>query len=152
MLGQMTGDRVQTTSSAGLSVEEIRDRGVRGAPDISAIAARSARSATALVWNYHDDDVPAPATTVTLTIEGLPPGRVTVTHDRIDDTHSNAYAAWVRMGSPQSPTPAQHAALEQAGQLQALRPGRQATVGADGRIVETFDLPRKSVSFVTVTW
>jgi hypothetical protein len=56
------------------------------------------------------------------------------------------------MGSPQSPTPAQHAALEQAGQLQALRPGRQATVGADGRIVETFDLPRKSVSFVTVTW
>jgi xylan 1,4-beta-xylosidase len=89
---------------------------------------------------------------VTVTIEGLPPGRVTVTHDRIDDTHSNAYAAWVRMGSPQSPTPAQHAALEQAGRLQALRPARQATVGADGRITETFDLPRKSVSFVTVTW
>lgn len=152
MLGQMTGDRVQTTSSAGLSVEEIRDRGVRGAPDISALAARSARSATALVWNYHDDDVPAPATTVTLTIEGLPPGRVTVTHDRIDDSHSNAYAAWVRMGSPQAPTPAQYAALEQAGRLQALRPARQTTVGADGRIVETFDLPRKSVSFVKVTW
>ena len=41
MLGQMSGDRVQAVSSAGLPVEEIRDKGVRGAPDISALAARS---------------------------------------------------------------------------------------------------------------
>ena len=74
MLGQMSGDRVQAVSSAGLTVEEIRDSGVRGAPDISALAARSARSATVLVWNYHDDDLPAPAAPVTLTIEGLPAG------------------------------------------------------------------------------
>ena len=40
MLGQMSGDRVQAVSSASLAVEEIRDRGVRGAPDISALAAR----------------------------------------------------------------------------------------------------------------
>ena len=61
MLGQMSGDRVQAVSSAGLPVEEIRDKGVRGAPDISALAARSPRSATVLIWNYHDDDLPAPA-------------------------------------------------------------------------------------------
>ena len=53
-------------------MEEIRDKGVRGAPDISALAARSARSATVLMWNYHDDDLPAPAAPITLTIEGLP--------------------------------------------------------------------------------
>ena len=41
MLGQMSGDRVKAVSSAGLTVEEIRDKGVRGAPDISALAARS---------------------------------------------------------------------------------------------------------------
>jgi len=152
MLGQMAGDRVQVTSSAGLPVEEIRDRGVRGAPDISALAARAARSATVLIWNYHDDDVPAPAAPVTLTIDGLPAGRATVTHDRIDEAHSNAYAAWLAMGSPQSPTPAQYAALEQASALQALRPARQVTIGADGRVAETFDLPRKSVSFVKVSW
>ncbi len=43
MLGQMSGNRVQAVSSAGLPVAEIRDKGVRGAPDISALAARSAR-------------------------------------------------------------------------------------------------------------
>ena len=80
MLGQMTGDRVEAVSSAGLTVEEIRDKGVRGAPDISALAARSARSATVLIWNYHDDDLPAPAAAITLTIDGLPAGRATLTH------------------------------------------------------------------------
>jgi xylan 1,4-beta-xylosidase len=152
MLGQMSGDRVAATSSAGLPVEDIRDKGVRGAPDISALAARSARSATVLMWNYHDDDLPAPAAPVTLAIEGLPSGRATVTHVRIDETHSNSYSAWLRMGSPQNPTRAQYAELEQASELQALRPARQTTIGEDGRVIETFDLPRKSVSFVKVSW
>jgi xylan 1,4-beta-xylosidase len=152
MLGQMSGDRVQATSSAGLSVEEIRDKGVRGAPDISALAARSPRSATVLMWNYHDDDLPAPPAPITLTINGLAAGRVTVTHFRIDETHSNSYAAWLKMGSPQQPTPEQYAALEKASALEELRPPREATIGDDGRVTETFDLPRKSVSFVKVTW
>jgi xylan 1,4-beta-xylosidase len=152
MLGQMSGNRVRTTSSAGLSVEEIRDDGVRGAPDISALAARSARSAAVLVWNYHDDDLPAPAAAVTLTVDGLPAWRATVTHTRIDDTHSNSYAAWLKMGSPQKPTASQYAALERASELQPLRPARQTTIGADGRVTETFELPRKAVSFVRITW
>ena len=152
MLGQMSGDRVQAVSSAGLAVEDIRDRGVRGAPDISALAARSARTATVLIWNYHDDDLPAPAAPITLTIDGLPPGRATVTHARIDETHSNPYAAWRRMGSPQTPTPAQYAELEKASALEALTPTRAATIGRDGRVTETFELPRKSVSFVKVAW
>jgi xylan 1,4-beta-xylosidase len=152
MLGQMGGQRVQALSSAGLPVEEIRDRGVRGAPDISALAARSPRSATVLVWHYHDDDLPAPAAPVTLTIDGLPAGPATVAHFRIDETHSNSYAAWLRMGSPQNPTPAQYAELERASELQALRPARHVTIGADGRMAETFDLPRKSVSFIKVEW
>ena len=152
MLGQMSGNRVQAVSSAGLTVEEIRDKGVRGAPDISALAARSSRSATVLVWNYHDDDLPAPVAPVTLTIDGLPPGRATVTHMRIDDTHSNSYAAWVKMGSPQTPSSAQYAELERASALQPLTPPRQVAIGRDGRVTEAFDLPRKSVSFVKVVW
>ena len=152
MLGQMLGDRVQAVSSAGLGVEEIRDKGVRGAPDISALAARSPRSATVLVWNYHDDDLPAPAAPITLMIDGLPAGRATVTHFRIDETHSNSYAAWLKMGSPPQPTAAQSAELERASALQPLTPARQVAIGPDGRVIETFDLPRKSVSFVKVTW
>ena len=56
------------------------------------------------------------------------------------------------MGSPPQPTPAQYAALEKASELQALVPSRTATIGRDGRVTETFDLPRKSVSFVKVAW
>jgi xylan 1,4-beta-xylosidase len=152
MLGQMSGDRVQAVSSAGLPVAEIVEKGVRDAPDISALAARSARSATVLVWNYHDDDVPAPAAPIRLTIDGLPVGRATLAHVRIDETHSNSYSAWLRMGSPQSPTPAQRAELERASELQELEPPREVTIGRDGRLTVVFELPRKSVSFVKVTW
>ena len=152
MLGQMRGDRVKAVSSAGLTVEAIRDAGVRGAPDISALAARSSNSATVLIWNYHDDDLPAPAAPVTLTMSGLPATAATVTHHRIDDLHSNAYAAWIRMGSPQQPTDAQYAALERASELQPLTPPRRVSIGPEGLVTETFELPRKSVSFVKVTW
>ena len=148
----MTGVRVRAVSSAGLTVEEVRDKGVRAAPDVSALAARSPWLATVLIWNYHDDDLPAPAAPITLTIDGLPAGRATVTHARIDETHSNSYAAWVSMGSPQTPTPTQYAELERASELQFLKPARQATIGGDGRVTEVFELPRKSVSFVKVTW
>ena len=152
MLGQMSGDRVQAVSSAALPVAEIRDKGVRGAPDIAALAARSARSATVLMWNYHDDDVPAPAAPIRLTIEGLPAGRATLTHYRIDEDHSNSYSAWLKMGSPQKPTPAQYAQLEKASELREMAPAREVTIGSDGRAAAEFDLPRKSVSFIKVSW
>jgi xylan 1,4-beta-xylosidase len=152
MLGQMSGDRVPAVSSAGLPVAEIRDKGVRGAPDISALAARSARSATVLMWNYHDDDVPAPAASIRLSIEGLPAGRATLAHYRIDEHHSNSYAVWLRMGSAQNPTPDQYAELEKASELQGLTPAREVTIGRDGHVAAAFELPRKSVSFIRVTW
>ena len=141
MLGQMSGNRVQAVSSAGLAVADIRDTGVRGAPDISALAARSARSATVLVWNYHDDDVPAPAAPVQLSIEGLAAGRATLAHYRIDESHRNSYAAWLRMGSPQTPTPAQYAALEKTSGVQELTAAREVTIGRDGRVTEACDSP-----------
>jgi xylan 1,4-beta-xylosidase len=56
------------------------------------------------------------------------------------------------MGSPQQPTREQYAELERASELQALTPARRVTINERGRVVETFALPRKSVSFVKVTW
>jgi xylan 1,4-beta-xylosidase len=56
------------------------------------------------------------------------------------------------MGSPQKPTPAQYAELERASTLQPLTPARQITIAREGRVTETFDLPRKGVSFVKITW
>ena len=105
-----------------------------------------------LVWNYHDDDVPAPAAEVTLTIEGLPAGRSTVSHFRVDQDHSNAYTVWKSMGSPATPTPAQRATLQKAGQLESLGPPTREAVGANGRLVVTFTLPRQGVSLLKAVW
>jgi xylan 1,4-beta-xylosidase len=151
MLGKMTGDRVTSTSTAGLTLDDVRDRGVRQASDVSAFASADAHSVSVLVWNYHDDDLPGPSASVTLTIDGVPNGRPTLTHDRVDTDHSNAYTAWKAMGSPQAPTAAQKSALMAAGQLQTLAPAARVTV-AGGHAVVRFDLPRQGVSLVRLAW
>jgi xylan 1,4-beta-xylosidase len=151
MLGRMLGDRVTVESSGALPLDLVRDAGVRDRPDVNALASRSERTVSILVWNYHDDDVPAPAADVDLVVEGVGGRSVNVTHDRVDATHSNAYEAWKGMGSPQPPTPAQLKTLERAAGLQALEPSRRVRV-EDGRVRLAFTLPRQGVSLVRLTW
>src|SRR4029450_12716091 len=52
MLGKMSGQRVRVKSSSAATLEEIRDRGVRGRADVYAIAARGERDVTILVGDY----------------------------------------------------------------------------------------------------
>src|SRR5512134_3765021 len=54
MLGMMNGERVRVRSTSAMSVESVRDEGVRAAPDVYAMATRSPREIAVLVWNYHD--------------------------------------------------------------------------------------------------
>jgi xylan 1,4-beta-xylosidase len=104
-----------------------------------------------LVWNYHDDDVAAPPAAVMMTIDGLSPGRPTITQYRVDDRHSNAYEAWKAMGSPQSLTSAQRRALEKAGQLESIgTPARQAI--DRGRLTIDVSLPRQGVALFTIAY
>ena len=151
MLGQMSGDRVQTESTGALKLADVRDRSVRERADVAALASRDARSAAVLVWNYHDDDVPAPPSEVELTIDGLPVSQATLTHYRVDNDHSNAYTLWKSMGSPQPPTPAQRAELEKRSQLQMLEPSKRVTL-SNGKTVISFTLPRQGVSFLKLSW
>ena len=105
-----------------------------------------------MVWNYHDDDQPAPVSPIRLSLAGLPAGgSVLVEHYRIDDHHSNAYTVWQQMGSPQKPTAEQYARLEEAGQLQLLHSPEWLPL-KDGKLEMAFTLPRQSVSLVTVHW
>ena len=150
MLGKMSGDRVKVQSSSAAALEEIRDRGVRGRPDIYALAARGARNVSVLVWNYHDDDLPAPAADITLTIDGLKDGASTVTHYRVDGDHGNSYAAWLGMGSPQTPTREQYQQLERAGKLAALGGVKKVRI-AGGALSEKFSLPRQGVSLLVIS-
>jgi xylan 1,4-beta-xylosidase len=151
MLGKMTGDRVRAESSAAVPLESIRDRGVREAADVGVLASRSDRAIAILMWHYHDDDVPGPAAGIDLSIERVPSGSVTVTHERVDADHSNSYEAWKRMGSPDAPSPAQVSALERAGHLASLEPPRRHRV-TNAQLSLPFTLPRQGVSLIRVTW
>jgi xylan 1,4-beta-xylosidase len=152
MAGMMRGQRLAAQSSGAAGVDAILQSGVRGAPDVDVLAARADREVTALVWNYHDDDVAAEPAPVRLSVGGLPAAaRVLVEHYRIDDTHSNAYTAWKRMGSPAQPSPEQYATLEGAGQLQLLRSPEWKVV-QQGRLVLEFALPRQGVSLLRIHW
>ena len=151
MLGRMLGDRVTVESSGALPLDLVRETGVREKPDVNALASRSERTVSVLLWNYHDDDLPAPAADVELIVENAQGRSVDVTHHRVDADHSNSYEAWKRMGSPQPPTRAQYRQLERAGQLQALERPRRVKV-EDGRVRLNFTRPRQGVSLVRLTW
>ncbi len=147
MLGKMGGDRVKVESSGALSLAAVRDTGVRVRADINALASRNGNSIAVMVWNYHDEDLPAPAANVDLVIEGVSGSSVRLSHFRIDAAHSNSYEVWKKMGSPQNPTPAQYRELERSGQLQTLEPERRVQV-AGGRVSLTFTLQRQGVSLL----
>jgi xylan 1,4-beta-xylosidase len=151
MLGRMGGDRLRVESSGALELARVRDQGVRERPDVNALASRQERSVSVLVWNYHDDDLPAPAATVDLAVQGLPATQVTLSHYRIDRDRSNAYEAWKRLGSPQPPSAAQRVELQKGGELQLLAPPKQLQP-SDGLAALTFELPRQGVSLVRLTW
>ena len=104
-----------------------------------------------LLWNYHDNDNIDAGSPVSLTIQGIPARSVVMTHYRIDQEHSNSYAAWKKMGSPASPSPAQIAELEKSGQLATLgRP--QALQVRNQQLVIKMQLPRQAVSFIKLSY
>jgi xylan 1,4-beta-xylosidase len=151
MLGMMRGDRVAVQSTSAADLQTIRDAGVRNLPDVYALATRAGRDMWILVWNYHDDDLPADAAQVSLTIDGAPEGRPVVTEYRVDQQHGNAYEAWKAMGSPQPPDAKQYAELEKAGHLTALGPAARHRV-AGQRLELSLTLPRQAVSLITIKY
>jgi xylan 1,4-beta-xylosidase len=153
LFSRMDGQRVAVTSSGEVPLEVMLRDGVRGAPDVAARASRDGNRLCVLVWHYHDDDLPGPEAAVTLAVGGLPAAVTTarLTHYRIDATHSNAFTAWQRMGSPPQPTPAQYAELVAAGALQRLGPDVPVPVH-DGQTTLALILPRQAVSFLVLEW
>ena len=153
MAGLMSGERIATTSTGRISIADLVKTSVLQAPDVDALATKSVREAAVMVWNYHDDDLPAPAADVQVAITGIPAGvkKVLLEHYRIDESHSNAYTAWKNMGSPQSPTPEQYAQLKAAGQLQLLTSPVWLDVD-NGKVTVETTLPRQAVSLLRLKW
>lgn len=152
MFGMMTGNRVGVSKGTAYNYLTIRDSSVRGKdPDINALAAKDEKTATVLVWNYHDLNTIAPSSPVRISLSGLPVDQVKLSHYRIDDEFSNSYEVWKKMGSPQKPTPAQYAELEKAGQLQLFSPPETVKT-KDGTATLDFQLPRQGVSLLKFSW
>jgi xylan 1,4-beta-xylosidase len=106
-----------------------------------------------LLYSNPTDDLPGPASSVSVRINGLPAGphHILLQHYRIDATHSNAYAAWQAMGSPQQPTPEQYDGLRAAGQLELLTSPQWLDV-VDGRITLPVSLPAQATSLLRLSW
>jgi xylan 1,4-beta-xylosidase len=151
MYGMMGGDRVAVTGN-GTNAAEILSSGVRGErSDVSALASREEDEAAVMVWNYHDDDLPAPDARVRVSVAHVPAARVLLHHYRIDEEHSNAYTTWREMGAPQQVTRHQYETLERAGKLEMLDAPRYLDT-IDGVATIEFELPRKGVSLLHLSW
>jgi xylan 1,4-beta-xylosidase len=124
---------------------------VEGSSDLRVLATRSERRLAVLVTNYHDDERPAPAIPARLDLSGLPATRLLVRHYRIDQTHSNSYTAWQRLGAPQNPTPAQFAELRAASDL-ALSGAPTWHTPREGALSLPIEMPRHALSLIEISW
>src|SRR5204863_482420 len=119
------GRYVHAASDHQAPLDTVLQEGVRGDPDIGSMASMDGDTLSILVWHYHDDDVPGPDAAVTLQLRGLPQALAKgarLVHYRIDEAHSNAFAAWRAMGSPIAPSDAQRATLLKAAALATIDP------------------------------
>jgi xylan 1,4-beta-xylosidase len=153
MFGMMKGNRVEVQGSQMYPLQMVLDSSIRGKQsDIGALAATDKRSATVMVWNYHDEDKQGVAEPIAVTINGLPAVQaIKVTEYRIDNEHSNSYEVWKKMGSPANPTTAQIAELEKAGQLKTV-PHPEKVNAKNGLAVVNIALPRQGVSLLKLDW
>jgi xylan 1,4-beta-xylosidase len=153
MLARMSGQRLMTRSSSEVPLDEILASSVRNQPDVAAFASIDGQRLYAMVWHYHDDDIAGPDALVTLNLKGLgrASGAASVTHYRIDENHSNAYALWQRLGSPVAPNDNVYAQLLKAGELATLEESAAVSLrrGA-GKLA--FALPRQGVSLLVIDW
>lgn len=153
MLGMMTGERIEVASSGSTSAQEIIANGVRGQADVDGMAAMSAHSLSVLLWNYQDEDAAGPDAPVTIMLRGIPQEakRALLEHYRIDNTHSNAYTAWQRLGSPRKPDADKYAQLRMAGQLQTMESPRWIRAKQQTMPLE-ISLPAESLSLLRISW
>jgi xylan 1,4-beta-xylosidase len=153
LFSRMNGQRVTVKSDSAIPLEAILKSGVRQSPDVSALAALGTNQLAVLVWHYHDDDVSGPDAKVTLNLDDLPmkDGSARLEQFRVDESHSNAFTEWRRMGCPATLTSVQLQQLEAAGKLASpeIQPALEIK---NGSAKVEFTLPRQGVSLLVLSW
>ncbi|HEX3101386.1 MAG TPA: hypothetical protein VHQ01_06340, partial [Pyrinomonadaceae bacterium] len=153
MFSKMSGQRIAVKSDGEIPLDTILKDGVKATPDVSAFASLGKNRLCILVWHYHDDDVSGPDAAVGLELKGFPfkTGKPRLTEYRIDADHSNAFAVWQKLGSPQKPSREQIAQLEKAGQLAQIYKGASVPVRGS-KASMNITLPRQAVSLLVLEW
>jgi VCBS repeat-containing protein len=85
---------------------------------------------------------------VSLSVTNIPFTTIRQEHYLVDKNHSNAYTAWVNMGSPSSPTTAQWNQLTAASQLEKTEDYTKAITGT---FSETLTAASHSVSLIVIS-
>lgn len=154
MFSRMGSTRLAAESDHAVALDDVLKHGVRDEPDVGVLASLDEQSGrlAVMVWHYHDDDVPGPDATIELAIDGLPNdlSAATLQHFRIDDRHSNAYAAWLRMGSPVAPNERQYRELRRVSELTPLAEAPESLDVRQGEAATRFTVPRQGVSLLLV--
>jgi xylan 1,4-beta-xylosidase len=150
MFAKMPGTRVVAESDGMVPLDAILRSGVREKPDVGVLASRGDDKLAVLLWHYHDDDVTGPAAETTAAVTGLP-GDVKLTSFRIDETHTNPFLDWKKMGSPKEPTREQYGELEKAGKL-VPSAGPEAVSVTGGQAKLKVPLPRQAVVLLVLEW
>lgn len=163
MWAMMAGERIKAESDFQVDLDTILVDEVRGEnPEIGSMATFDAAGDKLYVftWNYHDEEHDFPDADISVSIADLPksfaPASGTIcfrtTHCRIDDQHSNAYSACLRMGSPQDLMPAQYAELLRVGKLEChcARTMTSTVNDGGGEASFEFSLPARAMSLILV--
>lgn len=152
MFGKMSGKRVEVEGSRMYPLRTFVDSSARGPQtDIGGLAAKSAKGASVMIWNYHDMDIQAPAEPVSVAFSGLKIANVTLTQYLVDNSHSNSYEVWKKMRSPQNPTKEQIAILEKAGMLETVGKPQKLKVN-NGKLTVSTSLARQGVALLKLDW
>ena len=122
-------------------------------PDIAGFAALAGdKHLTVLIYNHHDDWHMQAEHTIVLEIDNLPfaSDDLTLSHYRIDGSHSNAYAEWLRQNKPMYPAPGQREAIKARQGLELLEPPQKIAL-RDGKVKLNFKLPVHGISLLVVS-
>ncbi len=126
--------------------------GMEEASDVSGFATLADDQQLAvLIYNHHDDWNAVGDCAVDVVIERLPfeAKPLVMQHYRIDHSHSNAYAEWVRQGKPMYPAPAQREAINARAGLELLE-SPQTVMAQAGTLKLNFRLPVHGISLLLI--
>jgi xylan 1,4-beta-xylosidase len=153
MFSRMSGQQLEVTSDSAVSLDEMKQGGVRGRPDVAGLASLAKNELQVLLWHYHDDDLPGPSAAVNLRLSKIPvsSGTVKVVRYAVDSEYSNAFTAWKNLGSPAQPSAEQYAALEKAGRLSRAG-SEESVVATNSELRVTVSLARQAVNLLVLRW